>query len=87
MQVKCYLLNIILVLVLLSSVSARHKKACTQKDLKGTNKKRFKSRLHACADLSFKTKKCRRIQRKENCRIIEDEWLMNKGLSLYIYDL
>jgi len=78
MRVKSYLLNIILVLVLLSSVSARRKKNCTQKDLKGTNKKRFKSRLQSCIEIGFKTKKCRRIQRKEHCRIIEDEWLMNK---------
>ena len=85
MRVKIYLLNVILVLVLMSSVSARHKKQCTHKDLKGTNKKRFKYRLQSCIATGFKTKKCRRIKRRENCRKLEDERLMNKGFSLHTY--
>ena len=85
MRVRFCLLSIILFFILLSSVSARRKKPCTAKDLKGTHKKRFKKKLQSCIEIDFKTKKCRKIQRRENCRKLEDERLMNKGLA-YIRD-
>ena len=87
MRVNFRLLSIILFFVLLSSVSAVREKQCTAKDLIGTDKPRFKKQLQSCAALGFFTTGCRKIQRRENCRKLEeDKRLMNKGLS-YIREL
>ena len=78
MQVKFYLLSIILALALFNSASADK---CTPKMLVGTHKPRFQRKLQQCAQLNFLTTRCQKILRRENCRKkTEEEREMNKGL-------
>ena len=82
MQSKFYLLNVIFVLLMLSSVNARRKNKCS-KYFKGTSTKKFRERLQFCIHKNNKPRRCKKIQRKEACRIMIDFQRKNKGLSFY----
>ena len=84
MQAKFYLLNLIFVLLMLSSVGARRKKNCS-KYYKGTLSKRFRARLQSCINEDNKPRRCKKIQKKEACRKLIDSQRKNKGLSFYTY--